>query len=116
MAKFACRYARSKVTLCSSALAYLPYYFYTRYPLEKTRLWNLKNLLTPTSWFAYLITILVCFSDFTFTVFVLLGYRGKSELISGDPGNHAQTLPLEAKIVLFFQKSNLGVVLSFTIV
>ena len=69
MATFACRYARSKVTLCSSALAYLPYYFYTRYPNEKTRLWNLKNLLTPTSWFAYLITILVatiCFKLFSF--------------------------------------------------
>ena len=69
MAKFACRYARSKVTLCSSALAYLPYYFYTRYPLEKTRLWNLKNLLTPTSWFAYLITIVIvtiCFKLFSF--------------------------------------------------
>ena len=69
MAKFACRYARSKVTLCSSALAYLPYYFYTRYPLEKTRLWNLKNLLTPTSWFAYLITIsivTICFKLFSY--------------------------------------------------
>ena len=69
MANFACTHGRSKVALCSSAVAYLPYYFFSRYPLEKTRLWNLKNLLTPTSWFAYLITIsivTICFKLFSF--------------------------------------------------
>ena len=69
METFACTHSRSKVALCSSAVVYLPSFFYSRYPLEKTRLWNLKNLLTPTSWFAYLITILVvtiCFKLFSF--------------------------------------------------
>ena len=69
MANFACTHGRSKVALCSSAVAYLPYYFFSRYPLEKTRLWNLRNLLTPTSWFAYLITILIvtiCFKLFSY--------------------------------------------------
>ena len=32
-------------------------YIFSRYPLETTKLWNLKNLLTPGSWFAYFITI-----------------------------------------------------------
>ena len=53
-----CTYGISKVALCPPAVAYLPYYFYSRYPLETTRLWNLKNLLTPMSWFAYFITII----------------------------------------------------------
>ena len=69
LANFACTHGRSKVALCSSAVVYLPSFFYSRYPLEKTRLWNLKNLLTPTSWFAYLITILIvtiCFKLFTY--------------------------------------------------
>ena len=54
---FACTYGRSKVALCSHAAEYQPLYFFSRYPLEKTKLWNLKNLLTPMSWFAYFITI-----------------------------------------------------------
>ena len=58
MVGFACTYGRSKVAQCSPATGYFPYYFFSRYPLEKTRLWNLKNLLTPASWFAYFITIL----------------------------------------------------------
>ena len=49
----------SEVAVCPSAVTYTPNYFFSRYPFEKTKLWNLKNLLTPTSWFAYLITILV---------------------------------------------------------
>ena len=55
---FGCTYGRSTVALCSAAVSYDPYYFFSRYPLEKTKLWNLKNLLTPMSWFAYFITII----------------------------------------------------------
>ena len=66
---FGCFYGRSKVALCSSAVGYYPMYFFTRYPHEKTKLWNLKKLLTPTSWFAYLITIsivTICFKLFSY--------------------------------------------------
>ena len=65
----ACTYGRSKVALCPPAVVYHPFYFFTRYPVEKTKLWNLKKLLTPTSWCAYLITIslvTICFKLFTF--------------------------------------------------
>ena len=58
VAGFACTYGRSKVALCSHALEYQPYYFFSRYPLETTKLWNLTNLLTPESWFAYFLTII----------------------------------------------------------
>ena len=40
------------------AVMYQPLYFFSRYPLETTKLWNLTNLLTPASWFAYFITII----------------------------------------------------------
>ena len=55
----ACTYGRSKVAFCPPALLYSPLHFWSRYPLETTKLWNLKNLLTPTSWFAYFITIII---------------------------------------------------------
>ena len=56
---FACTYGRSKVALCPPAVTYQPFSFFTRYPLEISKLWNLKNLLTPDSWLAYLITIII---------------------------------------------------------
>ena len=62
MAGFACTYGRSKVALCPPAVTYLPYYFFTRYPLETTKLWNLINLLTPSSWiwtFSAIISIII---------------------------------------------------------
>ena len=59
---FGCTYARSKVALCPPAVTYQPLYFLSRYPLETSRLWNLKNLLTPVSWFAYFLTIFIVFS------------------------------------------------------
>ena len=43
---------------CPPAHIYGPEYFFTRYPLETSKLFNLKNLLTPGSWFAYFITII----------------------------------------------------------
>ena len=57
--RYSCSYGRSKVALCPPAVLYLSYYFFTRYPQKKTRLWNLKNLLAPASWFAYFITIII---------------------------------------------------------
>ena len=43
---------------CPTPIMYVPQYFWTKYPSEKTKLWNLKNLLNPSSWLAYLITII----------------------------------------------------------
>ena len=43
---------------CPPSIIYGPEYFFSRYPLEKSKLFNLKNLLTPGSWFAYFITII----------------------------------------------------------
>ena len=53
-----CSYMTSKVGQCPPAIIYAPEYFFSRYPREKSKLLNLKNLLTPGSWFAYFITII----------------------------------------------------------
>ena len=60
---FTCTYGRSKVAHCPPPINYLPHYFFTRYPQEKTKIWNLLKLLTPTSWIwtfsAIIITVLI---------------------------------------------------------
>ena len=55
---FSCHYSY-KLSHCLPASCYSPSYFFSRYPLEITKLWNLKHLLSPTSWFAYFITIVI---------------------------------------------------------
>ena len=54
----ACNHQRSKVVLCSPIVNYGHMHFFSRYPLEKTKIWNLTNLLTINSWIAYLVTII----------------------------------------------------------
>ena len=57
-----------KRIICLPALHYLPYYFFTRYPLETTKVWNLFKLLTPTSWiwtFSAIVVIVFVLKCFT---------------------------------------------------
>ena len=54
-----CTHERSTVVQCNPGIQYFPVYYWSRYPLELSKLWNLKNLLTPVSWFVYLITIMI---------------------------------------------------------
>ena len=84
MTGFVCTYGRSKVALCPPAVNYRPYYFFSRYPLETTKLWNLKNLLTPMSWFAYYITIISVIISLKFSCYVCrkLGLNLVSEEIA----------------------------------
>ena len=37
---------------------YEPYYWFTRYPEEKSKVWNLLNLFSPSSWIFIFISIL----------------------------------------------------------
>ena len=56
---FACTFGRSKVVLCPPPTDYQPQYFFTRYPQETTKIWNLTKLLTLTSWIWTFSTIIV---------------------------------------------------------
>ena len=58
-ASYPCNVNVSKIANCPPAILYAPYNFYTRYPPETTKFWNLKNLLTLESWLAYLTTIII---------------------------------------------------------
>ena len=78
---FGCTYGRSKVALCPHAIGYKPYYFYSRYPLERTKLWNLVKLLTPSSWFAYFVTIISVILYFWNFLVVVYHFHGTMQTI-----------------------------------
>ena len=60
---FSCNYDRSKVALCPHAVTFYPNYWWTRYPPETTKFWNLKNLFSPEAWmWTFLTFILVTVS------------------------------------------------------
>ena len=72
---FSCHANMDKNHFCLPAIVYVPYYFFTRYPLETTKVWNLVKLLTPTSWiwtFSAIISIVVMLKSFT-TIGTYLG-------------------------------------------
>ena len=58
---FGCRVFPNETLLvhCTQPVKFVPYHFYSRFPLETTKLWNLKNLLTRNSWIAYFTTIIL---------------------------------------------------------
>ena len=47
---FKFNHGRIKVTHFLPAVGYKPMYWWTRYPLETTKMWELVNLFTPASW------------------------------------------------------------------
>ena len=65
---FSCTYERTLVALCSSSIEYQPIYFFSRYPSETTKVWNLLNLLSPSSWMwtlSSIISIVIMLKLFT---------------------------------------------------
>ena len=48
---FACTFDRMEVVHCLPSVTFQPIHFFSRYPLETTKMWNLFKLLTPISWF-----------------------------------------------------------------
>ena len=59
MAGFGCFYGRSKVALCPHAVMFMPYYWWTRYPQETTKFWNLTNLFHPEAWMWTFLTFIL---------------------------------------------------------
>ena len=56
--------------MCPHAVHYQPFYFFSRYPQKTTKLWNLKNLLTPGSWLMYFMTIICILLFIKLSVYV----------------------------------------------
>ena len=59
MEGFACTYGRSKVALCPHAVSFQPFYWWTRYPQEITKYWNLTNLFHPEAWMWTFLTFIL---------------------------------------------------------
>ena len=65
---FAVNLGRIKVAHALPAVKYQPRYFFTRYPLETTKMWNLIYLFTPDSWmwtFLSIASIVIAFKIFS---------------------------------------------------
>ena len=54
---WACELDVSYVALCQPAIRYYPYYWWTRFPQETTKIYNLVNLFSPASWMRTFISV-----------------------------------------------------------
>ena len=54
-----CTYGRSQVALCPHALIFYPNYWWTRYPQETSKFWNLINLFSPEAWMWTFLTLIL---------------------------------------------------------
>ena len=55
----ACTYNRTKVALCPHSLAYMPQYWWTRYPQEAASFWILTTLFHPEAWMWTFLTLIL---------------------------------------------------------
>ena len=70
---FAVDLARIKVVHYLPSVTFMPKYFWTKYPDETTKMWNLLYLFTPTSWmwtFLSIVSIVI-----TLKIFSMIGTR-----------------------------------------
>ena len=77
---FAVNLGRIKVAHFLPTVNYQPKYWWTRYPQETTKMWNLIYLFTPTSWmwtFLSISSIVI-----TLKIFSMIGTRFGLNLIS----------------------------------
>ena len=93
---FTVNYGRIKVTHFLPSIGYQPRYWWTRYPLETTKMWNLIYLFTPTSWmwtFLSIASIIVSLKIISM-IGKRLGLNVLSEEITLFPFRYAEQLML----------------------
>ena len=56
---FLCTYDRSKVALCPHTVSFGPMYWWTQYPQETTKYFNLINLFHPEAWMWTFLTFIL---------------------------------------------------------
>ena len=59
MFDFSCTYGRSKVALCPHAVMFMPKYWWTGYPQETTKFWNLTKMFYPEAWMWTFLTFIL---------------------------------------------------------
>ena len=93
---FTVNYGRIKVAHFLPSIGYQPRYWWTRYPLETTKMWNLIYLFTPTSWmwtFLSIASIIVSLKIISM-IGKRLGLNVLSEEITLFPFRYAEQLML----------------------
>ena len=94
---------------CLPAVGYLPFYFFSRYPLETTKVWNLLKLLTPTSWIWTLfsiISIVMILKCFTL-VGTHLGCKTLMQDITLVPFRYRVNIKLQDQNTILIAKKNI---------
>ena len=66
---YTCYHGRSTVAICGPPLQYIPEYWFSRYPAQKSPIWNLLIILDRISWFWTFLSI------FSVTIFFLLSAK-----------------------------------------
>ena len=77
---FAADNARIKVVHFLPSVSFGPKYFFTKYPDETTKMWNLLYLFTPTSWMWTFLSIASI--AITLKIFSMIGTKLGLKLIS----------------------------------
>ena len=67
---FGYTYGRSKVALFPHAISFRPFYWWTRYPQETTKYWNLINLFQPEAWMWTFLTLILITVTLKFASFL----------------------------------------------
>ena len=57
-ATYSCYHGRGTVATCAPGAAYLPSYWFSKYPEQKSPRWNLVKLVDPISWLLTFLSIL----------------------------------------------------------
>ena len=55
---YACFQERGTVAVCAPGSIYIPSYWWSKYPGQRSPVWNLVNLFTPTLWMFTFLSIL----------------------------------------------------------
>ena len=55
---YSCYHGRGTVAVCAPGYAYVPEYWFSKYPEQKSVVWNLVYLFTPMSWTFTFLSIL----------------------------------------------------------
>ena len=52
-----CDITKNYYVSCQPGISFSPFYFWTRYPLEKSKIFNILNLFSPESWIGTFLSI-----------------------------------------------------------
>ena len=73
---FACYHSRGTVAVCAPGSYYMPPYWWSKYPEERSPVWNLVKIFTPMSWMFTFLSIIFVSIFFLLSAKVGVSYFG----------------------------------------